>query len=231
MNDPHELLEVYDAHGRPTGVAKARGAVHRAGDWHVAFGCWVVRRGERGAEVVLQRRSDTKDVWPGHFDTSASGHVRFGERLAEAAREVEEELGLRVRIEELATLPPYRQEDHHPNGLIDREHHDLHLWRCDLPLEAYRPSKTEVSGLLAVPLAELADLAEGRREIVKTELVTFGPDGGAVRAPFALRQEHLVQRGPGYFRRLAEAAAMLVTARDRYGELEQLTTEDTESTE
>ena len=29
LTDPHELLEVYDPDGRPTGVAKPRGAGHK----------------------------------------------------------------------------------------------------------------------------------------------------------------------------------------------------------
>jgi hypothetical protein len=31
-----ELLEVHDAAGHATGVAKTRGTVHRDGDWHLA---------------------------------------------------------------------------------------------------------------------------------------------------------------------------------------------------
>ncbi len=127
LTDPHELLEVYDAAGRPTGRAKARGAVHRDGDWHLAFFCWVARPTARGPELLLQQRALRKDVFPGRFDASSAGHVRFGETLEEAAREVEEELGVRVELAELTPLPRHRQEHHHPNGLIDREHHALHL--------------------------------------------------------------------------------------------------------
>ena len=81
LTDPHELLEVYDPDGRPTGVAKARGAVHRDGDWHLAFFCWVARATPRGPELLLQQRALRKDVFPGRFDASSAGHVRFGESL------------------------------------------------------------------------------------------------------------------------------------------------------
>jgi isopentenyldiphosphate isomerase len=210
MTDPDELLEVYDPAGRPTGRAKARGLIHRDGDWHLAFFCWIVRQGPRGAELVLQKRSANKDVWPGRFDASAAGHVRFGETRAEVLREVDEELGLVIAEQELVALPRHRQEHRHANGIIDREHHDLHLLRCDLPFEAYRPSASEVSGLAAVPAVELADLSERRRAGLDTELVEFGLAGPVRRSALRLKAGDLVPYDDGYHRRLAERALAVV---------------------
>jgi isopentenyldiphosphate isomerase len=210
VTDPDELLEVYDRDGRPTGRAKARGLIHRDGDWHLAFFCWIVREGVRGPELVLQKRSASKDVWPGRFDASAAGHVRFRESRAEVLREVDEELGLVVTEQELMSLPRHRQEHRHANGIIDREHHDLHLLRRDLPFEAYRPSPTEVSGLAGVPAVELADLAEGRRVSLETELVEFRSAGPVRRSPLRLERSDLVPYDNGYHRRLAERALELV---------------------
>src|SRR5438132_4311598 len=99
QNDAAEVLEVFDASGAATGRAKSRAAIHLDGDWHLAFHCWILRRG--GQEVVLQRRSLGKDTFPGERDAAAAGHWRFGESAAEAAREIAEELGIHVRFEEL----------------------------------------------------------------------------------------------------------------------------------
>lgn len=46
--------------------------------------------------VVVQRRTLTKDVWPGRYDLAAGGVVIDGETYEESAqRELEEELGVR----------------------------------------------------------------------------------------------------------------------------------------
>lgn len=206
--DPTELIEVFDAAGQPTGVAKTRAAIHRDGDWHLTFFCWIFREAKDGTlEVVLQKRAPHKDVWPGRYDASAAGHVRFGETTAEAAREIEEELGLRVSAQAtgpdpLVPIMRHQQEHRHSSGLVDREIHDVHLLRCALPLEDYRPGP-EVSGLCAVPIHQLIELARRMRESIASTLVTFDPAGTAHHEAIRLGREHLVPYDEGYFETIA----------------------------
>lgn len=47
------------------------------------------------SEILLQKRSKSKDTYPGYLTLSASGHVGIGETYLEAAtRETKEELGI-----------------------------------------------------------------------------------------------------------------------------------------
>ncbi len=197
MNEATELLEVFDDAGHPTGVAKTRAEIHANGDWHLAFFCWIVRD---NGELVLQKRSGAKSTFPHRFDASAAGHVRFGETRAQAMREIREELGLEVREDDLVPVGRHRQEHHHPNGIVDREHHDIYVLAYDAPLSTYRPNE-EVSGLVAVDARALVDLVAERRASITTELWQ-----GSQATPFVLRKEHLVPYDVAYHERIALAA-------------------------
>lgn len=47
-------------------------------------------------DLLLQKRSQTKDIQPGKWDTAVGGHVDYGESIEEALRrEAREELGIK----------------------------------------------------------------------------------------------------------------------------------------
>lgn len=55
---------------------------------------------DEAGRLFLQKRSESKDVQPGKWDTSVGGHVDFGESVEVALRrEAREELGLSIRNE------------------------------------------------------------------------------------------------------------------------------------
>jgi isopentenyldiphosphate isomerase len=201
QNDPAELLEVFDARGQPTGRAKSREAIHVDGDWHVAFHCWILRRG--GHEVVLQRRSSAKDTFPGRWDAAAAGHWRVGESAAEAAREISEELGLEVSFSELVYRGRERAPRRFPNGLIDREFHQVYVLDLDRPLSEYRPDPTEVSGVAAFPSQALLDVVAGRLRFMEaSEAVSVAMDGRLMAAQVEVGRDDLVPYSAARLRRM-----------------------------
>jgi isopentenyl-diphosphate delta-isomerase type 1 len=91
--NPEELFDVVDEHDRVTGRAPRR-EVHAHGWRHRAVHVLVFNRAGR---VFLQKRSSTKDMSPGLWDSSCSGHVDSGEDYdAAASRELGEELGVQL---------------------------------------------------------------------------------------------------------------------------------------
>ena len=87
-----ELFDVVDEQDRVTGQAPRR-LVHANGWRHRAVHLLVVNAAR---QVFLQKRSKTKDLFPGIWDSSAAGHVGAGEDYdGTAVRELEEELGCR----------------------------------------------------------------------------------------------------------------------------------------
>lgn len=166
--DPQdELFDVRNPDGTPAGYAKPRGAIHRDGDWHAALHIWVGGVGRDGVPfVIFQRRSQTKDTFPGCLDVAVGGHLRAGESLAEAAREAEEEIGLSVDLPRLTRIGR-RFVAIRAGDVDDREVQEVYALRHDAPLTAYRMHPEEVSALAAVPLEQAIALFAGARDSVE----------------------------------------------------------------
>lgn len=97
-----EFFDVLDENGEKTGRIKERSLVHEDGDVHGTSHIWVVRRTEKGYDVLLQKRSADKDSFPGCYDISSAGHVAAGGGYLETAvREIGEELGISASKDDL----------------------------------------------------------------------------------------------------------------------------------
>lgn len=95
-------------------------------------------------DLLLQKRSQTKDIQPGKWDTAVGGHVDYGESIEEALRrEAREELGIKsFEAEEIARyvfesdiekelVHTYRTIYEGPFTLNKEELDDARFWRID----------------------------------------------------------------------------------------------------
>lgn len=90
-----EWFDVVDASDAVVGRALRR-EVHARGLWHRAVHVLVF---DSAGRIFLQKRSMTKDLSPGLWDSSCSGHLDSGEDYDTAAtRELGEELGIPAAI-------------------------------------------------------------------------------------------------------------------------------------
>lgn len=56
-------------------------------------------------EILIQKRSGTKDLYPNCWDISVGGHVTYGDSYEESAiREIKEELGIVAEINDLKVV-------------------------------------------------------------------------------------------------------------------------------
>jgi 16S rRNA (adenine1518-N6/adenine1519-N6)-dimethyltransferase len=86
-----EVFDVVDERDEPVGTA-TRVEIHRRGLPHRAVHVFVFNR---HGDLLLQQRSMFKDVHPGVWGSSVSGHLDAGEDyLAAALREMDEEMGI-----------------------------------------------------------------------------------------------------------------------------------------
>lgn len=149
MSSDDELLDILDESGSVTGETRPREEVHRSGDWHRVFHLWIVR--DNGT-LLLQRRSRHKDLEPNKVDVTVGGHLRAGESVFDAVREVEEEIGLEVQPERLVHLGSWRSERSYPEAR-DREFQEVFALICDWPLDRYSLDCQEVYILYELPLS------------------------------------------------------------------------------
>lgn len=86
-----EQVQIVDRHNRPLG-AVPRSVMRREALTHRAS--YILVFNAKG-ELFLQKRTETKDIYPGYWDVAAGGVVLAGESYeASAERELAEELGI-----------------------------------------------------------------------------------------------------------------------------------------
>lgn len=89
-----ELFDVLDEKGNYTGRVESRKNCHKDGAWHKAVAVFIINSKN---QVLLQRRSKNKRIWPNMLDVTAGGHVLAGEFGFESIiRETKEELGIDI---------------------------------------------------------------------------------------------------------------------------------------
>ena len=90
-NPAEEIVEIVDRDNNSIGAVSRRimrqqGLIHRA-SYILVF--------NRSGELFLQKRTMSKDIYPGFWDLAAGGVVLAGESYEESAkRELREELGV-----------------------------------------------------------------------------------------------------------------------------------------
>ncbi|CAD5186278.1 unnamed protein product, partial [Musa acuminata subsp. malaccensis] len=144
-----EHLDVLTRTGEKTGVSKLRSLVHRDGDYHRAVHVWIYS--ESTQELLVQKRADCKDSWPGQWDISSAGHISAGDSsLLSARRELYEELGIDLPKDAFELLFVFLQECVINNGnYINNEFNDVYLVTTlsPIPMEAFTLEESEVSSV------------------------------------------------------------------------------------
>ncbi|MEP6937486.1 MAG: 16S rRNA (adenine(1518)-N(6)/adenine(1519)-N(6))-dimethyltransferase RsmA [Chthoniobacterales bacterium] len=163
-----ELFPVVDENDRLLRLAP-RAEVHGNNLRHRAVHIYVFNA--RG-ELFLQKRSRYKDRYPGAWDSSAAGHLEGRETYDEAARrELEEELGISLALEEVAMLPPSEQTGQEFIRLYHGEHEGpFRVARSEIEFGRFFPTEIVTKWIVARP----DDFAPGFLECWGT----FGRKGG-----------------------------------------------------
>ena len=106
-----EMFDIVDEDGNITGEIISRSTAHQYGIRHRTAHCWLVRKRNNHIEILVQKRSENKDSYPGCYDISSAGHIPAGVDYRDSAvREIKEELGIDIKQEELIYCGKRRYE-------------------------------------------------------------------------------------------------------------------------
>lgn len=165
MEKAGEFFDVRREDGSLTGEVKLRSLVHRDGDWHGTVHMWVVDRTPDGKyRLLIQKRSQDKDNFPGYCDISSAGHLDAGDDYDSAAyRELYEELGIRAEKGDLRFcffITRSVETEFHGQKVIDRERAAVYLYEKTVDLTKLHLQKEEVDEVFWIDLEELEKILQ-----------------------------------------------------------------------
>ncbi len=148
-----EQLILVDADDREQGHLSKAECHDGGGVLHRAFSAFLFNA---AGELLLQRRADSKRLWPGYWSNSCCSHPRQGESMNTATgRRLDEELNLAADLEFV-----YKFRYHAAYGDLGSEHELCHVFlgRID---GVVRPNEEEIAAIRFVSAETLeSELSE-----------------------------------------------------------------------
>lgn len=160
-----EYLDIYNSDGSLSGEKKTKKEVHEKGLLHKVAHIWFINSNK---EVLIQKRSPLMDSHPNKWDISVAGHASAGEDvLTSALREAKEEIGLKLKADDLIKIGELRQSSQRED-YINNEINSIYIVKMDLDVDSLIKQPEEVSELKYIPYQKL-------KTIVKNEDPSFVP--------------------------------------------------------
>ena len=148
-----ELIDVLDENGNQTGIVLPKSEVKKRGLYHRAIAVCIMNHQN---EILMQKRSPHKKVYPNLWSIFVKGHVDSKEGSLEACvREVKEELGLTIGQEEFQFLYTIKEEKVTADDFIERIFFDTYLVRKEVEIEKLIIQQEE---LCEVKLMKIEDI-------------------------------------------------------------------------
>lgn len=164
-----ELFDVIDSNGNPTGQIVSREKAHAEGIMHRTAHIWIIREMDGRVQILLQKRSQNKDSFPGKFDTSSAGHIQAGdEPLESALRELKEELGISAAPEQLhfaGTFPISFAKEFYGKIFRDEEVAFVYIYKEPVNTDELILQKEEVEKVQWFDLNQVCKECETHRDV------------------------------------------------------------------
>ena len=192
-----EILDIVDEHGDPTGETVSRDRAHEEGIRHRTSHVWLLREKDGALQILVQKRADDKDSFPGCYDISSAGHIPAGDGYAESAvRELSEELGVRASEKDLIFCGQRQfsfEKEFYGKMFRDCQVTNVYICFCDAEEEDFILQESEISEVRWFEMNELRQLVEtdGIPHCIYREELDL-VEAGAVKALAKERQFRLI---------------------------------------
>jgi isopentenyldiphosphate isomerase len=157
-----ELLRIFNEDHEPIGVA-TRAEVHGKGYWHETFHYWLMEKEQGEDYIFLQLRSSKKKDYPNLLDITAAGHLLANETVEDGIREVEEEIGLTVEMEDLLSLGILKYSVK-MEPLFDNELAHVFLHKKNVQMDSFVLQEEEVAGIYRMKFSDFAAIWRNEKE-------------------------------------------------------------------
>ena len=146
-----EYLDVCTEEGIPTGETVERKTAHSTDVCHRTAHVWIIRKEKGEYQILMQKRAEDKDSFPGCYDTSSAGHIPAGcEPLESAIRELYEELGITAAEEDFEFAGTFRNHyemEFYGKPFKDNEVSFVYVYNKPLDAGSLSIQKEELSGV------------------------------------------------------------------------------------
>lgn len=137
-----EYFDVLNEYGEFTGKVATREECHKNGYWHRAVYAFII---DNNGNVLLQKRSANKKLWPNMWDVTVGGHVDSGEFGRQALiRETKEELGIEISDEDIKYLVGSTSINEQ-GDIINKHYNECYLITKNIDISNIVIQKEEVS--------------------------------------------------------------------------------------
>ena len=194
-----ELLATFDEKHQKTGE-NSREFVHKKGLWHETFHCWFVHFEKGLPQIYFQQRSNLKKDFPNLFDITAAGHLLANETVNDGIREVKEELGINLSMNDLHSIGIVKDRIFNAE-FIDNEFAHTYLYIMKTENLPFRLQQEEVAGIYAAALSEVTKLYEQQIDHIILKCIS----SDANIAQITVKLNDFVPHGIGYMEQVLNA--------------------------
>ncbi|MCI9234286.1 MAG: NUDIX domain-containing protein [Bacilli bacterium] len=148
VNSSIEYFDVLDENGNKTGKVKTKENIIKDRDFYRIVNLWIINPNTK--QILIQKRSNNKDVSPNKWDLTSGGHVEAGETSLEAIiRETKEELGIDISNDKILKVFEVKYDK------MKRNFVDVYLLEKDVSIKDIKLQYDEVSDVRYFSLEEL----------------------------------------------------------------------------